>query len=222
MMFTIRPYTEKDAAACGECLYEGFFTAPVEDCDKILLRDYAQVLIEKCNFTYVAEADDRQVVGFICGKYSKSFDRPLANRYACKKHYGLWCRMFFKYYLKQYKMSGPFQIQWDHFFSQLQERDSKTFGTCDLELVALASKAAYRKGLGTALVTQFLSRARDDGNPSGVEKAARVEQVWRHALGLGGFDRRSREVDPWEGVDRTFYSVTGHSLQAAECARQGL
>ena len=27
MMFTIRPYTEKDAAACGECLYEGFFTA---------------------------------------------------------------------------------------------------------------------------------------------------------------------------------------------------
>ena len=31
MMFTIRPYTEKDAAACGECLYEGFFTAPVED-----------------------------------------------------------------------------------------------------------------------------------------------------------------------------------------------
>ena len=54
-------------------------------------------------------------VGFICGKYSKSFDRPLANRYACKKHYGLWCRMFFKYYLKQYQMSGPFQIQWDSF-----------------------------------------------------------------------------------------------------------
>ena len=44
-------YAEKDAAACGECLYEGFFTAPVEDCDKLLLRDYAQVLIEKCSFT---------------------------------------------------------------------------------------------------------------------------------------------------------------------------
>ena len=149
MMFTIRPYAEKDAAACGECLYEGFFTAPVEDCDKILLRDYAQVLIEKCNFTYVAETEDGQVVGFICGKYDKAFDRTLANRYTCKKHYGLW--------------SGPFQIQWDHFFSQLQERDSKTFGTCDLELVALASKADYRKGLGIALVTQFLSRARADG-----------------------------------------------------------
>ena len=71
--------------------------------------------------------------------------------------------MFLKYYLKLYKMSEPFQKQWDHFFSQLQERDSKTFGTCNLELVALSSKTAYRKGLGTALVTQFLSRARADG-----------------------------------------------------------
>ena len=97
-------------------------------------------------------------------------------------------------------MSGPFQIQWDHFFSQLQERDSKTFGTCDLELVALASKAAYRKGLGTALVTQFLSRARADGadtvrlfclfaapperdfdwSDSGIEGASRfLARVWR-------------------------------------------
>ena len=163
MMFAIRPYTEEDAVACGECLYEGFFTAPVEDCDKILLRDYAQVLIEKCNFTYVAETADGQVVGFICGKYDKAFDWTLANRYACKKHYGLWCRMFLKYYLKRYQMSEPFEKQWGNFSRQLQERGSKTFGTCDLELVALASKTAYRKGLGTALVTQFLSRARADG-----------------------------------------------------------
>ena len=54
MVFTIRPYAERDAAACGECLYEGFFTAPIDHCDKLLLRDYAQVLIEKCNFTFVA------------------------------------------------------------------------------------------------------------------------------------------------------------------------
>ena len=58
MVFTIRPYAERDAAACGECLYEGFFTAPIDHCDKLLLRDYAQVLIEKCNFTFVAEAED--------------------------------------------------------------------------------------------------------------------------------------------------------------------
>ena len=45
MVFTIRPYAERDAAACGECLYEGFFTAPIDHCDKLLLRDYAQVLI---------------------------------------------------------------------------------------------------------------------------------------------------------------------------------
>lgn len=71
--------------------------------------------------------------------------------------------MFLKYYLKRYQMSEPFEKQWGNFSRQLQERDSKTFGTCDLELVALASKAAYRKGLGTALVTQFLSRAKADG-----------------------------------------------------------
>ena len=65
MVFTIRPYAERDAAACGECLYEGFFTAPIDHCDKLLLRDYAQVLIEKCNFTFVAEAEDGQVVGLL-------------------------------------------------------------------------------------------------------------------------------------------------------------
>ena len=32
--------------------------------DRILLRDYAQVLIEKCSFAYVAETPDRQIVGF--------------------------------------------------------------------------------------------------------------------------------------------------------------
>lgn len=111
MVFTIRPYAERDAAACGECLYEGFFTAPIDHCDKLLLRDYAQVLIEKCNFTFVAEAEDGQVVGFVCGKYDKAFDRTLANRYGCKRHYGLWCRMFLKYYLKRYKMSERFQKQ---------------------------------------------------------------------------------------------------------------
>ena len=77
MVFTIRPYAERDAAACGECLYEGFFTAPIDHCDKLLLRDYAQVLIEKCNFTFVAEAEDGQVVGFVCGKYGKAFGKPI-------------------------------------------------------------------------------------------------------------------------------------------------
>ena len=163
MVFTIRPYAERDAAACGECLYEGFFTAHYGIDDSVRLGDYSQVLSEKCNVTFGAEAEEGQVVGFVCGKYDKAFDRALANRYGCKRHYGLWCRMFLKYYLKRYKMSERFQKQWDHFSSQLQERDSKTFGACDLELVALASKAAYRKGLGTALVTQFLSRARADG-----------------------------------------------------------
>ena len=74
-MFTVRPYKEEDAAACGDCFYEGFFSCSVDQNDKILLRDYAQILIEKCNFTYVAETEDHQVVGFICGKYDKRFSR---------------------------------------------------------------------------------------------------------------------------------------------------
>ena len=72
-MFIIRPYREGDASACADCFYEGFFSCPVDQYDRILLHDYAQVLIEKCNFTYVAETDNHQVVGFICGKYDKRF-----------------------------------------------------------------------------------------------------------------------------------------------------
>ena len=110
-MFTVRPYKEEDAAACGDCFYEGFFSCSVDQNDKILLRDYAQILIEKCNFTYVAETEDHQVVGFICGKYDKRFSKALAAQYETKKHYGRWCKMFLKFYLKRYKMSAPFQKQ---------------------------------------------------------------------------------------------------------------
>ena len=125
-MFTVRPYKEEDAAACGDCFYEGFFSCSVDQNDKILLRDYAQILIEKCNFTYVAETEDHQVVGFICGKYDKRFSKALAAQYETKKHYGRWCKMFLKFYLKRYKMSAPFQKQFDAFFRQLQERDKET------------------------------------------------------------------------------------------------
>ena len=82
-IFTIRPYAENDAA-CGECLYEGFFTAPAEDCDKILLRDYAQVLIEKCNFTLyggngggagrMRQATRELVKAYACGVESAALD----------------------------------------------------------------------------------------------------------------------------------------------------
>ncbi|MFQ8983965.1 MAG: GNAT family N-acetyltransferase [Evtepia sp.] len=163
MEFSLRPYTESDAAPCGECLYEGFFTGPIDENDRRFLREYAQVLIEKCNFTYVAETEAGQVVGFVCGKYSKPFSPALANRYETKKHYGLWCRMFFQFYLKRYPMSPSFQRQFGAFYQQMRERRQDVFGACDLELVALSSKAAYRKGLGTALVTAFLNRAAADG-----------------------------------------------------------
>ena len=103
------------------------------------------------------------MVGFVCGKYSKPFSPALANRYETKKHYGLWCRMFFQFYLKRYPMSSSFQRQFGAFYQQMRERRQDVFGACDLELVALSSKAAYRKGLGTALVTAFLTGRRRTG-----------------------------------------------------------
>ena len=127
-----------------------------------MLLDYAQVLIEKCNFTYVAETEDHEVVGFICGKYDKKFSSVLASRYETQKHYGKWCAMFVKFYLKLYHLSPAFQKQFDAFYKQLRERDAKTFGACDLELVALTSRVDYRQGLGTALVKTFLQRAAHD------------------------------------------------------------
>ena len=64
-MFTIRPYREEDTEGCGRCFYEGFFTCPINENDRIFLRDYAQVLIEKCSFAYVAEASDHQIVAVV-------------------------------------------------------------------------------------------------------------------------------------------------------------
>ena len=162
-MFTIRPYREGDAEGCGQCFYEGFFTCPINENDRILLRDYAQVLIEKCSFAYVAETPDRQIVGFISGNYGKRF-RPMkkdSDRY--KRHYVTWCRMFLKFYLKGYCLSEIFQKQLDSFILQAREREEKFFDGCDLELVALTSRKDYRKGLGTALVSRFMDRAAADG-----------------------------------------------------------
>lgn len=162
-MFTIRPYREGDAEGCGQCFYEGFFTCPINENDRILLRDYAQVLIEKCSFAYVAETPDRQIVGFISGNYGKRF-RPMnkdSDRY--KRHYVTWCRMFLKFYLKGYCLSETFQKQLDGFILQAREREEKFFDGCDLELVALTSRKDYRKGLGTALVSRFMDRAVADG-----------------------------------------------------------
>ncbi len=165
-MFTVRPYREEDATACGECFYEGFFTCPIDENDKKFLRDYAQVLTEKCNFTYVAETKEHQIVGFISGIYYKDFSKALAAKYELKKHYGQWIAMFLKFYFKGYKLSEAFQKQFDDFFRQARERDKKTFGRCDLELVALSSKKDYRKGLGTTLLTRFLERGKKDGADS--------------------------------------------------------
>ena len=165
-MFTIRPYRPEDAMGCGECFYEGFFSCPIDANDRAFLRDYGQVLVEKCNFTYVAVTREQQVVGFISGKYSNGFSKALASRCDTARHYGAWVRMFLKFYLRGYKLSAAFQKQFEAFFQQARERDNRDFRDCDLELVALSSKRDFRKGLGTALVARFMERARADGADS--------------------------------------------------------
>ena len=162
-MFTIRPYREGDAEGCDQCFYEGFFTCPINENDRILLRDYAQVLIEKCSFAYVAETPDCQIVGFISGNYGKRFCPMKRDSDRYKRHYVVWCRMFLKFYLKGYCLSETFQKQLDGFILQAREREEKFFDGCDLELVALTSRKDYRKGLGTALVSRFMDRAVADG-----------------------------------------------------------
>ena len=87
-MFIIRPYREQDSVGCGQCFYEGFFTCLINANDRIFLRDYARVLIEKCSFAYVAESPDHQIVGFISGNYDKKFRLRQTNSDHCKRHYG--------------------------------------------------------------------------------------------------------------------------------------
>ena len=102
-MFTIRPYRPEDAMGCGECFYEGFFSCPIDANDRAFLRDYGQVLVEKCNFTYVAVTREQQVVGFISGKYSKGFSKALASRCDTTRHYGVdLCQYFGQKKLKYY------------------------------------------------------------------------------------------------------------------------
>ena len=147
-MFTIRPYRPEDAMGCGECFYEGFFSCPIDANDRAFLRDYGQVLVEKCNFTYVAVTREQQVVGFISGKYSKGFSKALASRCDTTRHYGAWVRMFLKFYLRGYKLSAAFQKQFEAFFQQARERDNRDFRDCDLELVALSSKRDFERDWG--------------------------------------------------------------------------
>lgn len=162
-MFVVRPYEDRDASACGECLYEGFFTCPVTDNDMDLLRDYVKALVAMSNFTYVAEAEDGKVVGFISGKYEKGFARSLKPRQGEGRARGILVTGALKFLLGGFGLSGPFRQQFNGFLRQVQEADPKMMGRYDLELLALASRRDYRRGLGTALLARFLERAREDG-----------------------------------------------------------
>ena len=80
----------------------------------------------------------------------------------CKRHYVAWCRMSLKFYLKGYRLSAAFQKQLDGFILQAREREEQFFDGCDLELVAITSRKDYRKELGTALVSRFMEREKNE------------------------------------------------------------
>ena len=161
-MFLIRKFEDKDVPDCAMCFYESFFDCPLTENDRAFLRDYAQVLAEKCSFTYVAESEG-QVVGFIIGHYKKNFDKALAKRHDVKPHYKAWLRCFFKFAFGGYKMSAPFKAQFDLFYKKLKENGKDTPLTCDCELMALCSRKDFRKGLGTALWEAFQERCIQSG-----------------------------------------------------------
>lgn len=161
-MFLVRKFEERDVPDCAMCFYESFFDCPLTENDRAFLRDYAQVLAEKCSFTYVAESEG-QVVGFIIGHYKKDFDKSLAKTHDAKPHYKAWLRCFFKFAFGGYKMSVPFKAQFDVFYKKLKENGKDTPLTCDCELMALCSRKDFRKGLGTALWNAFRKRCEESG-----------------------------------------------------------
>jgi GNAT superfamily N-acetyltransferase len=151
-MYAIREFRQTDVDACAVCLYEGFFSCAIDDKDFEFLCDYAQVLIEKCHFTLVAECDG-MVVGFLCGLYQKGFNAAVVKQASCRPHYHVWVKMFLKYYLKLYALSSAFKNEFGLFFKKAQERPRKGLGgDLSCELVALTSRRDYRKGVGAALV----------------------------------------------------------------------
>jgi ribosomal protein S18 acetylase RimI-like enzyme len=159
---TVRDYMPDDLPGCWACFEEGFFKAAATDLDRDFLRQWTQILIEKSNFTFVAECDSK-VVGFLCGKYSRSFDKKLAKRYPQKWHLGFFAAFSLKFYLKLFKLSPGFQAEFDTFYAQVGERTKDGVGRCDCELAALSSRKDYRRGLGTALTDAMVSRCNADG-----------------------------------------------------------
>lgn len=162
MMFDIRKLTPGDTADCAMCLYESFFDCPLNDGDRRLLSDYANMLMEFSSFAYAAEKDG-QVAGFITGSYGKRFSRKLYKRHDLRRHYGTHIWHLLKFAFGGYKLSAQFKEQFALFFKKIRENGKDTPLECDCELQALCSRSEYRKGLGTALWNAFAARCKEDG-----------------------------------------------------------
>ncbi|WNY22768.1 hypothetical protein MmiHf6_00530 [Methanimicrococcus hongohii] len=169
----------------------------------IFLEDYAQVMVENCHFTYVAVADDGQVIGLISGLYQKNFDKKLSKAYDYKRHYGLAVKFMLKYFTGLYYLSDGFKRDFKIFFAKLQERNDKMVGVCDCELAALTTRKEYRKGLGTALVNKMVEHCR--------EKNVKTIRVFTNTASTYGFYDKYG-FDLVKEVLFTIKGVSGRSL----------
>ena len=130
------------------------------------MRDYAQVLIEKCSFTYVAEAKGRSS-GLLSGITKRVSTNRLPKTHDAKPHYKAWLRCFFKFAFGGYKMSAPFKAQFDLFYKKLKENGKDTPLACDCELMALCSRKRFPQRAGNGALGSLSgavhSKRRKDG-----------------------------------------------------------
>ena len=162
-MFDVRLYKTKDLLDCEMCLYESFFDAKINDKDIKFLNDYSRLLIEASNFTYVATNEKGEVVGWIAGLYNSNFDQKIYKKHYARRHVFKLMKIVIKLALERYKLSDEFDRQVKNFFFQVKEKDDMDFSNYDLEILALASKKDYRKGLGTKLLSELIKHAKKEG-----------------------------------------------------------
>ena len=133
------------------------FTAPIDHCDKLLLRDYAQVLIEKCNFTLCCGGGGWAGRGVRLREIRQSLRPNFGKPIWVQKALWLVVRMFLKYYLKRYKMSERFSETMGSFLLPITGAGQQDLRACDLDLGACVQSSLSERawdGLGHTVSVQ--------------------------------------------------------------------
>ncbi len=169
MQFVIRPYRESDLEGCAQSLHESFIHCPMEERDWRVLRNYTQFLLQISHYAYVAEVEG-EVAGLLCATYSKKALPALAKGRPVKPRGATMLQLMVQMAGGRWTKSEPFWAAFRTFFDVGMDRGTPIIkgllAGADSELLALASREAYRKGVGTALVNAMVARCRQDGGHS--------------------------------------------------------